>query len=76
MGRQIILLAISILSLSACEKDFDEKYQDNLDQLNEEAQRIEAGVNEHLAEGRKADKAIESAGQPVEAIQEENGAAQ
>lgn len=73
MRGQIILLAISLLSLNACEKDFDEKYQDNLDQLNEEAKRIESGVDEHLAEGRKADKIIESAGQPEEAIQRQIG---
>ncbi|WP_339821851.1 hypothetical protein [uncultured Parasphingorhabdus sp.] len=75
MRGRIIFLATSLLSLSACEKDFDEKYQDNLDQLNEEAKAIEAGVNEHLAEGRKADKIIESAGQPDEAIQRQNEAA-
>lgn len=61
MHRGMILLAISLLSLSACEKDFDEKYQDNLDQLHEEAEAIESGVDQHLAEGRKADEIFQSA---------------
>jgi len=76
MRRGMILLTFSMLSLSACEKDFDEKYQDNLDQLNEEAKAIESGINEHLAEGRKADKVIGSAEQPDEAIRRESGAIQ
>ncbi|PIX63999.1 MAG: hypothetical protein COZ43_12870 [Sphingomonadales bacterium CG_4_10_14_3_um_filter_58_15] len=50
-----------MLSLSACEKDFDEKYQDNLEKLQEEARKIESGVDEQLAAGREADKITESA---------------
>ncbi|VWX58403.1 hypothetical protein [Sphingorhabdus sp. 109] len=67
MHRTIISLAFPLLCLSACEKDFDEKYQDNLDQLNAEAEAIESGVNRHLSEGRKADEIMESAKQTEEA---------
>lgn len=68
MRGRMILLVISMLFLTACEKNFDEKYQDNLDQLNEEAKAIESGVNQHLAEGLEADKIIESAEQPTFAV--------
>ncbi|NCN83647.1 MAG: hypothetical protein GW822_11420 [Sphingomonadales bacterium] len=61
MRGRAIVLAISMLSLSACEKDFDEKYQDNLEKLQEEARKIESGVDEQLAAGREADKITESA---------------
>ena len=61
MRRAAILLAISMVSLSACEKAFDEKYQDNLEKLNQEARDIESGVDQRLAAGREADKIIESA---------------
>lgn len=61
MRPPAILLAISMVSLSACEKDFDEKYQDNLEKLNQEARDIESGVDQRLAAGREADKIIESA---------------
>ena len=61
MRSGAIILAISALALSACEKDFDEKYQDNLEKLNEEARQIESGVSQQLAEGREADKIMESA---------------
>lgn len=56
-----IVLTISMLSLSACEKDFDEKYQDNLEKLQEQAEEIESGVDQQLAAGREADKITESA---------------
>lgn len=56
-----IILAIAMLSLTACEKDFDEKYQDSLEKLNEEAKEIKSGVEQQLAEGREADKTIELA---------------
>ncbi|AMO71125.1 hypothetical protein AZE99_03965 [Sphingorhabdus sp. M41] len=72
----MILLAISLLSLSACEKDFDEKYQDNLDQLNAEAKAIESGVIQHLAEGRQADEIIQSAEGPNGKIQKKDAATQ
>ncbi|WP_417608748.1 hypothetical protein [Parasphingorhabdus sp.] len=54
-------MAVLILSLSGCEKDFDEKYQDNLEKLNEAASEIEASVDQQLAEGREADTITESA---------------
>ncbi len=60
MRGRAIVLAISMLSLSACEKDFDEKYQDNLEKLQEQAREIESGVDEQLAAGREADKITES----------------
>jgi hypothetical protein len=69
-----ILLAVAMLSLSACEKNFDEKYQDNLEQLNEEARAIESGVSRHLAEGREADELIE-AGKDAGAAPERNSEA-
>lgn len=59
-GRAILLL-FSLLVLAACEKDFDEKYQENLEQLNEEAKEIEARVEQQLAEGREADKVMQPA---------------
>ncbi len=61
MRRRAVLLVLSLFALTACEKDFDEKYQDNLEQLNQEAQEIEARVDQQLAEGREADKVMQSA---------------
>tara|TARA_R110002049_G_scaffold273623_1_gene451453 strand:+ start:446 stop:676 length:231 start_codon:yes stop_codon:yes gene_type:complete len=61
MRLRAFVLAVFILSLSGCEKDFDEKYQDNLEKLNEAASEIEARVDQQLAEGREADTIIESA---------------
>ncbi|MEH6789327.1 hypothetical protein [Parasphingorhabdus sp.] len=58
LGR-VVILACCALVLSACEKDFDEKYQDNLEQLDREAKEIEARVERQLAEGREADKAMQ-----------------
>ncbi len=54
------ILIISTLLLAACEKDFEERYEDNLEQLNDEAKEIKSGVDRQLAEGREGDKAIES----------------
>lgn len=54
-----VLLAFPLLALTACEKDFDAKYQENLEQLNEEAREIEARVDQQLAEGREADKVMQ-----------------
>jgi len=75
MRREPILLAILMLSLTACEKSFDEKYQDNLDQLHEEAEAIESGVNLQLAEGAEADKIIEGQEKSDSAIKSNNGTA-
>ena len=50
MRLRAFVLAVFILSLSGCEKDFDEKYQDNLEKLNEAASEIEARVDQQLAE--------------------------
>ncbi len=61
MRDSAILLLFSLLALTACEKDFDEKYQENLEQLNEEAKEIEARVEQQLAEGREADKVAQPA---------------
>ncbi len=61
MRLRAFVLAVLILSLSGCEKDFDEKYQDNLEKLNEAASEIEASVDQQLAEGREADTITESA---------------
>ena len=61
MRGRAIVLAIPMLSLSACEQDFDEKYQDNLEKLQEQAEEIESGVDQQLAAGREADKITESA---------------
>ncbi|WP_417619800.1 hypothetical protein [Parasphingorhabdus sp.] len=76
MRGGVIFLVISMLSLSACEKDFDEKYQDNLEQLNEEARAIESGVNRHLTEGLEADRIIESAEEADDTVQTNDETAQ
>ena len=60
MRGRAALLSFSLLVLTACEKDFDEKYQENLEQLNEDAREIEARVDQQLAEGREADAVLES----------------
>ncbi|WP_373490607.1 hypothetical protein [Parasphingorhabdus sp.] len=60
MRGRAVLLAFPLLVLTACEKDFDEKYQENLEQLNEDAREIEAHVDQQLAEGREADTVLES----------------
>lgn len=59
MRGRVILLSFYLLGLAACEKDFDERYQENLEQLNQEAKEIEARVEQQLAEGREADKVIQ-----------------
>jgi hypothetical protein len=61
MHLRTLVLTVSLFSLSGCEKDFDEKYQDNLEKLNEAASEIEAGVDQKLFEGREADKIMQSA---------------
>tara|TARA_R110000824_G_scaffold77312_3_gene195584 strand:- start:6467 stop:6697 length:231 start_codon:yes stop_codon:yes gene_type:complete len=76
MRSGAIILAISALALSACEKDFDEKYQDNLEKLNEEARQIESGVSQQLAEGREADKIMESADEKEPIAEPDNEVAQ
>lgn len=70
------ILGFAMLSLAACEKNFDQKYQDNLDQLNEEAKAIESGVDKQLAEGRKADTIIGSAQEAEDAGETAGEAAQ
>lgn len=60
MRGRAVLLSFPLLVLTACEKDFDEKYQENLEQLNEDAREIEAHVDQQLAEGREADTVLES----------------
>lgn len=47
-----------VLSLSACSQGFDEKYDDNLEQLTKEADDIQASVDQRMAEGEEADKAL------------------
>lgn len=64
MRGRAVLLSFALLILTACEKDFDEKYQESLEQLNEEAKEIEARVAQQLAEGREADKVM----QPTEDV--------
>ncbi len=64
MRGRAVLLSFALLVLTACEKDFDEKYQESLEQLNEEAKEIEARVAQQLAEGREADKVM----QPTEDV--------
>lgn len=61
MHLRTLVLTVSLFSLGGCEKDFDEKYQDNLEKLNEAASEIEAGVDQKLSEGREADKIMQSA---------------
>jgi len=61
MRGRSVLLASSLLFLTACEKDFDEKYQENLERLNEEAKEIEVRVEQQLTEGREADQVLQPA---------------
>lgn len=56
----ILAIAGAVL-LSACERKFDEKFEDNLEQLTSEAGEIKAQTDERLGAGREADKAIEEA---------------
>jgi demethoxyubiquinone hydroxylase (CLK1/Coq7/Cat5 family) len=60
MRGGLVVLSLSMLSLAACEKEFDEKYQENLEQLNEEAKEIKSGVDQRLAEGQEADRIMET----------------
>jgi len=61
MRGRVILLPFFLLGLLACEKDFDEEYQENLEQLNDEAKEIETRLEQQLAEGREADKVMQPA---------------
>ena len=56
-----ILATASGLMLSACEQQFDEKFEDNLEELTSEAGEIQAQTDARLGAGREADKAIEEA---------------
>ena len=83
MHLRTLVLTVSLFSLSGCEKDFDEKYQDNLEKLNEAASEIEAGVDQNesgvsqqLAEGREADKIMESADEKEPIAEPDNEVAQ
>jgi hypothetical protein len=55
MRCSTLFLPIAMLLLAGCEKSFDKKYQDELEQLNAEADEIQAGISQQLAEGAEAD---------------------
>lgn len=55
MRPSTLFLPIAMLLLAGCDKSFDKKYQDELEQLNAEADEIQAGISQQLAEGAEAD---------------------
>lgn len=59
--RAIGLAVAAALALSACEQKFDEKFDDNLEELTSEAGEIQMQTEERLNAGREADKAIKEA---------------
>ena len=54
-------LVVGALTLSSCEKKFDEKFDENLGELTSEAKTIKAEADERLAAGKEADKAAKQA---------------
>ena len=71
MRFRLVTLSISVLLLTACEQEFDDKYEDNLQALEEEAKAIQSDVDQQLAEGEEADRAL--AGEEPSAPSESNG---
>ncbi|QTD55801.1 hypothetical protein [Parasphingorhabdus cellanae] len=57
--KSLILLVFPILVLPGCKEKFDEKFEDNLQQLESEAEQIELQTDERLAAGQEAEKAAE-----------------
>lgn len=55
----IMLSICGALALSSCEREFDEKFEDRLEELENEAQDIESQAEERLAAGRETDNAAE-----------------
>lgn len=58
MRKSIILCAIASLSLASCGQDFDEKYEDNLQELTAESDEIQASVDQRFKESEEADKIL------------------
>lgn len=48
---------LAILMLSGCEQKFEEKFEDNLQELQSEAEKIKSQTEERLTAGREADEA-------------------
>lgn len=55
----IFLAVFPMLMLSGCEKKFEQKFEDNLQELQSEADEIQAQADERLAAGLEADEATE-----------------
>lgn len=56
--KKLMIAALASLILIGCEKDFDEKYEDNLQQLQQKADAIEADVDQRLQERAQAEKIL------------------
>lgn len=58
MGAFRFFLLPALLVLGACERDFDEKYEDNLKALNAEAAQIKATADKQIEARQAAEKAL------------------
>lgn len=58
MRLKALILPLTLALLTACEKEFDDKYEDNLEALNAQAEEIKSSVDQRMAEGREADRAL------------------
>lgn len=60
MRLKALILPLPLVLLTACEKEFDDKYEENLEALNARAEEIKSSVDQRMAEGREADRAVEA----------------
>lgn len=58
MKNSFILYAMASLLLMGCGQDFDEKYEDNLQELTQEADEINAHIDQRFKESEEADKIL------------------
>lgn len=58
MKNSFILYAMASLLLMGCGQDFDEKYEDNLQKLTQEADEINAHIDQRFKESEATDKIL------------------
>lgn len=58
MRKSLTIGVIGPILLMGCSQDFDEKYDDNLEALNKEADEIQSSIEKSLNERAEVDKAL------------------
>lgn len=58
MKKSFFIYGIASAMLIGCSQDFDEKYEDNLEELTQEADDIKLSVDKRFNESAEADKIL------------------